>query len=80
MDETTNLLVRIVKSLVDIPEAVTVSSAVDGNGVVYCISVHPSDVGKLIGKQGRTARALRTIFGGISMKTKQKIFIDIACS
>jgi predicted RNA-binding protein YlqC (UPF0109 family) len=73
-----NLLLRIVESLVDIPEAVAITSTIDGNGAVYSIPVDPSDAGKLIGKQGRTARALRTIFWDISTKTKQKISIDIA--
>jgi predicted RNA-binding protein YlqC (UPF0109 family) len=69
---------RIVKSLVDVPEAVAISSTIEGNGAVYRISVDPRDVGKLIGKQGRTARALRTIFRAISTKSKRRIFIDIS--
>ncbi len=73
----TAVLLRIVEALVDNSRAVEVhSEEVDG---VTCLRlrVGPSDVGKLIGKQGRMARSMRTILGGVSTKVGRRITLDI---
>jgi predicted RNA-binding protein YlqC (UPF0109 family) len=55
------LIAVIARSLVDQPEAVKVTSKVEEDNVTIELGVAPEDLGKVIGKQGRTARALRTI-------------------
>ncbi len=54
-------LTRVISMLVDHPEAVRVDSQPSRSGEVFCVSVNSDDLGQLIGRQGRTARALRTL-------------------
>jgi predicted RNA-binding protein YlqC (UPF0109 family) len=71
------LIELIAKALVDEPESVQVS-AVDGDeSTVLELRVAPSDVGKVIGKQGRTARAMRTILGAAGMKLHRRFTLEI---
>jgi len=71
------LVEQIAKALVDQPDKVSVQ-AVDGQeGVVLELSVAPDDLGKVIGKQGRTARSLRTILGAAGMKLKKRYTLEI---
>ena len=67
----------LVRLMVDKPDMVHLEAISSAAGVLYRISVAPDDVGRLIGKQGRTAHALRVILGAISMAAKQKINLDI---
>jgi len=71
------LMIEIVQALVDDPAAVKVEAIVDGDTTVLRLEVAPSDIGKVIGKQGRTARSLRTILGAASMKFKHRFALDI---
>jgi len=69
-----NDLVReIARALVDEPDAVQVESESREENTVLRLKVAPGDVGKVIGKQGRTARSVRTILGAVSMKLHQPI-------
>ena len=71
------LVEQVAKALVDEPEQVSVE-AVDGpDGTVLELRVAPGDVGKVIGKQGRTARAVRTILGAASMKYRHRYTLEI---
>ena len=71
------LVEQIAKSLVDEPEKVSVQ-AVDGEqATVLELRVAPDDLGKVIGKQGRTARSLRTILGAAGMKLKKRYTLEI---
>ena len=71
------LIEDIAKALVDIPEEVSVR-AVDGEQVtVLELKVAPSDLGKVIGKQGRTARSIRTILGAAAMKLNRRFTLEI---
>ena len=71
------LIEQIAKALVDIPEEVSVR-AVEGQQVtVLELRVAPSDLGKVIGKQGRTARSIRTILGAAGMKLKKRFTLEI---
>jgi hypothetical protein len=71
------LVVQIAKALVDEPELVTVE-AIDGSeGTVLELRVAQRDLGKVIGKQGRTARSLRTIIGAASMKLHKRHTLEI---
>ena len=72
-----DVITSLVRLTVDRPDMVRLEAIPNGTGVLYRLSVAPEDVGRLIGKQGRTARALRVILGVISMATKQKIRLDI---
>jgi len=73
----TDLVLEMAKALVDTPESVSVEAYRDGDGTVLRLRVAASDVGKVIGKQGRTARSLRTILGAASMKLKHRFSLDI---
>jgi predicted RNA-binding protein YlqC (UPF0109 family) len=71
------LVLEIAKALVDEPELVTVE-AVDGpESTVLELRVAQRDLGKVIGKQGRTARSLRTIIGAASMKLHKRHTLEI---
>jgi predicted RNA-binding protein YlqC (UPF0109 family) len=73
----TDLVLEMARALVDIPESVSVEAFKDGDGTVLRLRVAPSDIGKVIGKQGRTARSMRTILGAASMKLKHRYALDI---
>jgi predicted RNA-binding protein YlqC (UPF0109 family) len=71
------LVEQIAKALVDEPEQVAVRS-IDGEQVtVLELRVAPNDLGKVIGKQGRTARSIRTILGAAGMKLKKRYTLEI---
>ena len=71
------LVVAIAKALVDNPDQVQVR-AIEGEQVtVLELRVHPSDVGKVIGRQGRTARAIRTILNAVGMKLQKRFTLEI---
>ena len=71
------LIEDIAKALVDIEEEVEVK-AVEGEQVtVLELKVAPSDLGKVIGKQGRTARSIRTILGAAGMKLNRRFTLEI---
>ena len=71
------LVASMAMALVDLPDEVTVNSAPDGDGTVLLLRVAPADLGKVIGKQGRTARSIRTILGAASMKAQHRFSLDI---
>ena len=71
------LVEAIAKALVDHPEQVQVRS-VDGEQVtVLELRVHPEDLGKVIGRQGRTAKSMRTILGAAGMKLRKRLTLEI---
>jgi predicted RNA-binding protein YlqC (UPF0109 family) len=71
------LVREIARALVDEPEAVDVKSVQREENTVIRLKVAPGDVGKVIGKQGRTARSVRTILGAVSMKLHHRYTLDI---
>ncbi|MFJ8261561.1 KH domain-containing protein [Rummeliibacillus sp. NPDC094406] len=72
------LIETIVKPLVDYPDEVKIITDENDNRIVYKLSVHPSDIGKIIGKQGRVAKAIRTIvYSAAGSHHKKKTYIDI---
>jgi predicted RNA-binding protein YlqC (UPF0109 family) len=73
----TDLIAEIARSLVDHPESVVVEAIPEQDGTILRLHVAQSDVGKVIGKQGRTARSLRTILSAASMKVKHRFTLDI---
>jgi predicted RNA-binding protein YlqC (UPF0109 family) len=73
----TDLVTEIAHALVDDPDSVVVEAIAEGDSTVIRLRVSPSDVGKVIGKQGRTARSMRTILSAASMKLKHRFSLDI---
>jgi len=71
------LVREIAEALVDEPAAVDVQSVTRDDNTVLKLKVAPQDVGKVIGKQGRTARSVRTILGAVSMKLHHRYTLDI---
>jgi predicted RNA-binding protein YlqC (UPF0109 family) len=71
------LILEIVQALVDQPEDVSVEMIEDHDATVIRLRVAHQDIGKVIGKQGRTARSLRTILGAASMKLHHRFALDI---
>lgn len=76
-DRMRELVLEIVRALVDQPEDVSVEMIPDVDSTVIRLRVSPQDIGKVIGKQGRTARSLRTILGAASMKLRHRFALDI---
>jgi len=71
------LVEAIAKALVDNPDEVQVH-AVEGEQItVLELRVHPTDLGKVIGRQGRTAKSIRTILGAAGMKLKKRLTLEI---
>jgi hypothetical protein len=75
--EMVSLVTEIACALVDRPEGVSVEAIADGEGTLIRLRVAHSDVGKVIGKQGRTARSVRTILSAASMKLRHRFSLDI---
>jgi predicted RNA-binding protein YlqC (UPF0109 family) len=71
------LIEDIAKALVDIPEEVAVREVLGEQVTVLELKVAPSDLGKVIGKQGRTARSIRTILGAAGMKLNRRFTLEI---
>jgi uncharacterized protein len=75
--DMTELITEIACALVDDPGSVSVEAIADGDSTVIRLRVAQSDVGKVIGKQGRTARSMRTILSAASMKLRHRFSLDI---
>ena len=71
------LVEYIAKSLVDHPEAVRVTKREEEDSVVIELTVDPEDTGKVIGKQGRIAKAIRAIVKAASVNDEKKVVVDI---
>ena len=71
------LIEDIAKALVDVPEEVTVNEVSGEQATVLELKVAPGDLGKVIGKQGRTARSIRTILGAAGMKLNRRFTLEI---
>ncbi len=72
-----NLLEKLVKIIVDYPEKVQVKKIEGSSTVIYEVKVGQEDIGKVIGKQGKTAEALRTIVQAISRKSGKSTIVSI---
>lgn len=71
------LIILIAKSLVNEPDAVSVTHGKRGDVEVYEIRVAPADMGKVIGKQGKIAKAIRAVVKAAAIKENKKISVDI---
>lgn len=71
------LVEQVAKTLVDEPDAVSVSQVEEGSETVLELTVAPNDLGKVIGKQGRTARAVRTLLNASGLRLHKRFELEI---
>jgi len=72
------LIETIVKPLVDFPEDVHVDVVEEDQRITYQLSVNKTDMGKVIGKQGRVAKAIRTVVYAAGSSQQKKMFLEIS--
>lgn len=77
MEEMKDLIAFMARSLVDEPEAVEVNAIEGERTVIFELVVAPEDLGKVIGKDGRTARAMRTLLAATSAKLRKRAVLEI---
>ncbi|MCB9591625.1 MAG: KH domain-containing protein [Sandaracinaceae bacterium] len=77
MDQLAELIDYIARALVDDPEDVTVEAVEGDRAIILELTVAPSDLGKVIGKDGRTARAMRTLLSATSARMRRRAILDI---
>jgi predicted RNA-binding protein YlqC (UPF0109 family) len=71
------LVETIAKALVDHPDQVRVNEIVTEKSVVYELSVAPTDMGKIIGKQGRVAKSIRSVVSAAALQEQKRVTIEI---
>ena len=71
------LLEMIAKALVNNPDQVQVRVIEGEEVIVFELRVHPSDLGKVIGRQGRMAESMRIILGAVGMKLRKRVTVEI---
>ena len=77
MENLTELIITLAKSLVDYPDQVRVTEVAGEQTAVFELHVAQEDLGKIIGKQGKTARAIRTILSASAAKLKKRVVLEI---
>ncbi len=77
MKDSKELVEVIAKALVDNPDEVAVNEKADGRNTVIELHVAPSDMGKVIGKQGRIAKAIRSVVKAASFREKKNVDVEI---
>jgi predicted RNA-binding protein YlqC (UPF0109 family) len=71
------LLLYVARQLVDQPDAVTVTQREDGDNTILELRVAPEDMGKVIGRQGRIAKEIRTIVKAVAQRDGKHVTVDI---
>lgn len=71
------LITYLARSLVDAPDVVTVEEQETEDSIVYILSVAPDDMGRVIGKHGKIAKAIRSIVKSASYKLSKKVVVEI---
>lgn len=77
MIDDTQFLEFLIKSLVDNPDEVKIKRTVDEMGVLMTLDVHPDDMGKVIGRSGNTAKAIRILLRVVGMKNNARVNLKI---
>lgn len=77
MHEDQQFLESVVKALVDHPDSVAINRTVDEMGVLLTLDVHAEDMGKIIGRSGNTAKAIRTLLRVVGMKHDARVNLKI---
>ncbi|MBP3661352.1 MAG: KH domain-containing protein [Oscillospiraceae bacterium] len=72
-----DLLLYMAKNLVDNPDAVSVNEITEEDGLVLELRVAPEDMGKVIGRQGRIAKEIRTIIKTVAQRDGEKVTVEI---
>ncbi len=75
--DTDTLIHYLVKSLVDNPDSVEIDKDDSGTSTSYMITVHPDDVGKVIGRQGRIIKSLRTLMRAAGSLVDEQVDVDV---
>lgn len=75
--EDKQFLENLVKALVDHPDSVNINRTVDEMGVLLTLDVHADDMGKIIGRSGNTAKAIRTLLRVVGMKHDARVNLKI---
>lgn len=77
MEQDTQFLEFVVRALVDNPNDVKIKRTVDEMGVLMTLDVNPADMGKIIGREGNTAKAIRTLLRVVGMKNNARVNLKI---
>ncbi|TAL49243.1 KH domain-containing protein [Patescibacteria group bacterium] len=77
MERDVQFLEYVIKALVDHPEDVRINRTVDEMGVLITLDVNPEDMGKVIGRQGKTAEAIRILLRVVGMKNNARVNLKI---
>ena len=77
MEKDTQFLEFVVKELVEHPESVKITRTVDEMGVLMTLDVNAEDMGKIIGREGNTAKAIRTLLRVVGMKNNARVNLKI---
>lgn len=77
MNSDQQFLDIVVKALVDNPNDIKIDRTVDEMGVLLTLSVNPADMGKIIGRAGNTAKAIRTLLRVVGMKANARVNLKI---
>ncbi len=77
MERDQQFLEYVVKALVEHPEDVQINRTIDEMGVLLTLKVHQDDMGKIIGKSGATAKAIRTVLRVVGMKNDARVNLKI---
>jgi len=77
MERDQEFLDFVIKGLVDHPESVNIKRTVDEMGVLLSLDVHPDDMGKIIGRSGNTAKAIRILLRVVGMKNNARVNLKI---
>jgi predicted RNA-binding protein YlqC (UPF0109 family) len=77
LSELSKMIEYVARMLVDLPDQVEINEVAGENTTVIELKVAKEDLGKVIGKQGRTARAVRTILNGASTKLRKRTVLEI---
>lgn len=77
MEHDTQFLDFVIKALVENPQDVKINRTVDEMGVLMTLDVNPADMGKIIGREGNTAKAIRTLLRVVGMKNNARVNLKI---
>ncbi|HEY4479452.1 MAG TPA: KH domain-containing protein [Candidatus Paceibacterota bacterium] len=77
MEQDAQFLDYVIKALVDNPNDVKITRTVDEMGVLLTLTVNPADMGKIIGRMGNTAKAIRTLLRVVGMKNNARVNLKI---
>ena len=77
MEKDQKFVEDVVKAIVDLPEKVTTERSIDEMGVLIKLTVDPTDMGKVIGKDGKTAKAVRTLLRVLGAKNNARVNLKI---